>query len=182
MKRWVCGALTGLLLALGAGAAAPETETRGTVVIGAVTCFRIRVPDRGQRIPELVAEQRDELVLTPVLLAQGVLHPPPVRDVGPVEEDPRAHAERMFIEAGLHTRPAVLVLVAPQARRVEIVTAPEARERVSDEAAHEAVELMTKRFADGHLVSGLIAGVEHIAAAAGPGQESGEELPDLLQG
>jgi len=102
--------------------------------------------------------------------------------LGPVEEDPRAHAERMFVEAGLHTRPAVLVLVAPQARRVEIVTAPEARARVGDESAREAVELMTKRFADGHLVRGLIAGVEHIAAAAGPGQESGEELPDLLQG
>ena len=102
--------------------------------------------------------------------------------LGPAAEDARADAERMFVEAGLHTRPAVLVLVAPQVRRVEIVTAPEARERVSDEAAHEAVELMTKRFADGDLVRGLIAGVEHIAAAAGPGQESGEELPDLLQG
>jgi uncharacterized membrane protein YgcG len=102
--------------------------------------------------------------------------------LGPTGEDARGHAERMFVEAGLHTRPAVLVLVAPEVRRVEIVTAPEARERVRDEAAHEAVELMTKRFADGDLVGGLIAGVEHIAAAAGPGEESGEELPDLLQG
>jgi uncharacterized membrane protein YgcG len=102
--------------------------------------------------------------------------------LGPTGEDARAHAERMFVEAGLHTRPAVLVLVAPEVRRVEILTAPEARERVSDEAASEAVDVMTDRFAHGDLVGGLIAGVGHIAAAAGPGQESGEELPDLLQG
>jgi uncharacterized membrane protein YgcG len=102
--------------------------------------------------------------------------------LGPTHEDARAHAERMFTEAGLHTRPAVLVLVAPEVRRVEIVTAPESRERVTDDAAREAVELMTKRFTEGDLAGGLIAGVEHIAAAAGPGNESGEELPDLLQG
>jgi hypothetical protein len=54
MKRWVCGALTGLFLVLGAGAAAPETATRGTVVIGAVTCFRIRVPDRGESVQQRV--------------------------------------------------------------------------------------------------------------------------------
>lgn len=102
--------------------------------------------------------------------------------LGPAGQDARAHAEGLFVEAGLHTRPAVLVLVAPEVRRVEVVTAPEARERVSDEAAQEVVDRMTTRFADGDLVGGLIAGIEHIAAAAGPGEGSGEELPNLLHG
>ena len=31
--------------------------------------------------------------------------------LGPAGEDARAHAERLFVDAGLHTRPAVLVLV-----------------------------------------------------------------------
>jgi len=102
--------------------------------------------------------------------------------LGPSEDDARAHAERLFVERGLHTRPAVLVLVTPEVRRVELVTAPEARQRVSYEAAQEAVDRMTTRFADGDLVGGLVSGVVHIARAAGPGRESGEELPDVLDG
>lgn len=102
--------------------------------------------------------------------------------LGPGGEDPRAHAERMFVDRGLHTRPAVLVLVAPDARQVEVVTAREARDRVSDADAQGVVELMAQRFAAGDLVGGLLAGVAKIAEAAGPGQASGEGLPDLLQG
>ena len=101
--------------------------------------------------------------------------------LGPTGEDARAHAEHLFVEAGLETRPAVLVLVAPEARRVEIVTGPEVRERVSDEAAQAAVDRMTEHFAAGDLMGGLVAGVHHVAEAAGPGRASGEELPDLLQ-
>jgi len=102
--------------------------------------------------------------------------------LGPSDEDARAHAESLFVERGLHTRPAVLILVAPEVRRVEVVTAAAARERVSDTAAQEVVDRMTARFADGDLVGGLIAGVEHLANAAGPGEPSDEELPDLLHG
>jgi uncharacterized membrane protein YgcG len=102
--------------------------------------------------------------------------------LGPAGEDSRAHAEALFAHAGLHTRPAVLVLVAPEVRRVEILTAPEVRDRVGDEAAQRAVDRMTDRFAEGDLPGGLIAGVAEIAEAAGPGPAGGEELPDLLQG
>jgi uncharacterized membrane protein YgcG len=102
--------------------------------------------------------------------------------VGPTGEDARAHAERLFAEAGLHTRPAILVLVAPQARRVEILTAPQVRDRVSDAAAQRAVDRMTAHLAGGDLVSGLEAGIAELAAAAGPGGATGENLPDLLQG
>ena len=102
--------------------------------------------------------------------------------LGPGGEDPRAHAEQLFVDRGLHTRPAVLVLVAPDARQVEVVTAQDARGRLPDADAQAVVELMTQHFGSGDLVGGLLAGVARIAEAAGPGQPSGEDLPDLLQG
>lgn len=104
--------------------------------------------------------------------------------IGPADEDSRAHAESMFQSAGLHTRPAVLVLVAPNVRRVEIVTAPDVKERISDDAAGRAVSAMTERFSRGELAHGLEAGVTALAEAAGPGEAppDTEELPDLLGG
>jgi uncharacterized membrane protein YgcG len=102
--------------------------------------------------------------------------------LGPTGEDARGHAERLFLDAGLHSRPAILVLVAPQARRVEILTAPQVQGRVSDAAAQRAVDRMTARLAQGDLVGGLEAGIAELAAAAGPGAPTGENLPDLLQG
>jgi uncharacterized membrane protein YgcG len=102
--------------------------------------------------------------------------------LGPAGEDARAHAEHLFVEAGLDRRPGVLLLVAPALRRVEIVTAPEARARVTDDASQAAVDAMTERFAAGDLRGGLIAGVGRIAEAAGPGASTGDELPDLLEG
>ena len=54
MRRLIGGALTCLVLALCAGAAAPESnpQPHGTVVIGTITCFRLRVSDRGQSVRE----------------------------------------------------------------------------------------------------------------------------------
>jgi len=100
------------------------------------------------------------------------------------ERDPRAHAEALFVQAGLHARPAVLLLVAPPQRKVEIVTAPAVRERIPDGAAREAVAAMVERFKDGDLAGGLVAGVEQLAATAGPGTPGpdDEELPDVLGG
>ena len=104
--------------------------------------------------------------------------------LGPTGQDSRAHAESLFVEAGLLSRPAVLVLVAPEQRRVEVVTAPAVRARVDDEACARAVEAMTTAFAAGDLPGGLVNGVRQLAAAAGPGAvgPGGEELPDLLEG
>ena len=104
--------------------------------------------------------------------------------LGPAEGDPRAKAEEMFTKAGLHTRPAVLVLVAPDQRRVEVVTAPAVRDRLTDDACAAAVAEMTPRFASGDLAGGIIAGVRLLADKAGPGTEEpgGEELPDMLDG
>ncbi|HVL92923.1 MAG TPA: TPM domain-containing protein [Acidimicrobiales bacterium] len=104
--------------------------------------------------------------------------------LGRAGTDSRARAEELFVSAGLVTRPAVLVLVAPREHRVEVVTAPAARTRIPDEAAAAAVEAMTQRFAAGDLAGGIVAGVRRLAEAAGPGEaEPGAgDLPDLLDG
>jgi uncharacterized membrane protein YgcG len=100
------------------------------------------------------------------------------------ETDLRAHAEDVFVRSGMHGRPAVLLLVAPPQRKVEVVTAEAVRERIPDSAAGEAVEAMVTRFRDGDLSGGLVAGIEQLAAAAGPGTAGpgDEELPDVIGG
>ncbi|HEX2192009.1 MAG TPA: DUF5130 family protein [Acidimicrobiales bacterium] len=102
--------------------------------------------------------------------------------VGPGEEDTRAQAEALFLQAGLHTRPAVLVLVEPVRHRVEVVTAPEIRGRIDDPTCELAVATMARQFARGDLAGGIVAAVDLVAAAAGPGAPAagGEELPDVL--
>jgi uncharacterized membrane protein YgcG len=98
------------------------------------------------------------------------------------ETDPRAHAEQLFVQTGLAARPAVLLLVAPPQRKVEVVTAPALRDRIPDSAAGEAVTAMVERFKDGDLAGGLVAGIEQLAATAGPGTAGADdvELPDML--
>jgi len=104
--------------------------------------------------------------------------------LGPTETDARRHAEKLFVDAGLHARPAVLLLVAPPERRVEIVTAPTVRERISDEACQTAIEAMTADFKAGDFAGGLSTGIAHLAAIAGPGtapDDDAGELPDIIE-
>jgi uncharacterized membrane protein YgcG len=98
--------------------------------------------------------------------------------------DPRAEAEAMFVQSGLHARPSVLLVVDPKQRRVEIVTGERARRRIPDTDAAAALDAMTAAFRDGDLAGGVVAGVDRLATAAGFGErEAGdEELPDVLQG
>jgi uncharacterized membrane protein len=103
--------------------------------------------------------------------------------LGPTEVDARAHAEALFRHSGLHNRPSVLILVAPQHRRVEVVTGPLARARVDDGASTHAVDAMTEHFGRGRLVEGIVAGLQELAAAAGAGidpADGGEQLPNVL--
>lgn len=94
----------------------------------------------------------------------------------------RADAERLFVATGLVERPALLVLVAPKAHHVEIVTSAELRARVSDEDAARAVAAMTDWFKRGRLAEGLEAGIDVLVDAAGPGEtpDDAVELPDLF--
>ena len=103
--------------------------------------------------------------------------------LGSVDDDrPRDHAEAMFVQAGMQERPAILLVVAPRQRRVEVVIGTHARQRISDGDAAAAVKVMTASFRLGHLAPGVIAGVDHLAASAGPGvREAGEvDLPNVI--
>ena len=82
--------------------------------------------------------------------------------------EPRAHAESLFRDGAMHELPAVLIVVAPAQRRIEIVTSEDARGRISDAEAAIAIAEMTGAFVARHLGRGLVAGIDHLARAAGP--------------
>jgi uncharacterized membrane protein YgcG len=102
--------------------------------------------------------------------------------LGPVTEDSREQAESMFVQAGLVERPAVLLLVAPDQHKVEIVTAPDARERLTDEECAQALQEMTPYFARNAFIDGLVVGLRELAERTGPGKTdpSGTDLPNVL--
>jgi uncharacterized membrane protein YgcG len=105
--------------------------------------------------------------------------------LGPTSENSRAHAESMLAELGHTGVPAVLLLIAPEQRRLEIVTSPAARQRVSDRHAALAAASMTASFAVGDVVGGVCIGVQMLARYAGPPASDAHpepELPDLLSG
>jgi uncharacterized membrane protein YgcG len=102
--------------------------------------------------------------------------------LGPADGDAREHAERLFHSAQANTRPAVMLYVAPDARRVECVVAPQLADRIPDAAAQEAIDVMVPVLSAGDVAGGLAAGLRHIAAVAGPprGDEPDEQLPDIV--
>ena len=102
--------------------------------------------------------------------------------VGPVESEPRLQAERLLAHIADSPRDAVvLLMVAPGERRVEVMTTPAARRRITDHAAGLAVLSMTSTFAVGDLVGGIVSGIRQLADAAGrAGGVQG--APELAQG
>lgn len=103
--------------------------------------------------------------------------------LGPTGDDPRGHAEAMFENAGLHTRPAILLLVSPEARCVELVTSPEVRERVTDQTCAHAITEMTRFFARSDIAGGIVTGTQIIQNAVGSAaaKPSAEPFPDLIE-
>ncbi len=81
----------------------------------------------------------------------------------------RAASERLHAALGERSRSAVLLVVAPGQRHVEIVTGPEVRRRVPDRVAALAVLSMTSAFRGGDLTGGIVDAVRQIAASAGKG-------------
>ena len=79
----------------------------------------------------------------------------------------RAGAERLHAALGDRSSTAVLVVVAPGQRRVEIVTGPGIRRRVPDRVTALAVLSMTTAFTGGDLAGGIVDGIRQIADAAG---------------
>lgn len=79
----------------------------------------------------------------------------------------RAGAEQAHAALGERANAAVLLVVAPGQRRVEVVTGPLARRRVPDRVAALAVMSMTSAFAGGDLSGGIVDGIRQMADAAG---------------
>lgn len=103
--------------------------------------------------------------------------------LGPGEADTRAQAEQLFANTGLHELPAVLVLVTPDRKKLEIVTAPAARERLPDEECERVVTDMTQHFARNEFVEGLLVGIGELARIAGPGSAAAgsTDLPNVVE-
>jgi uncharacterized membrane protein YgcG len=92
--------------------------------------------------------------------------------VGDLElDDPgqfRAAAERLHAALGdERSRTAVLIVVAPGQRRVEVVTGPGVRRRVPDRVAALALLSMTTSFGGGDLAGGVVDAIRQVADAAG---------------
>jgi uncharacterized membrane protein YgcG len=79
----------------------------------------------------------------------------------------RAGAERLHAALGPRSGTAVLLVVAPGQRRVELVTGHGVRRRVPDRVCALAVLSMTTAFAGGDIAGGVVDGVRQIADAAG---------------
>lgn len=80
----------------------------------------------------------------------------------------RAGAERLHAALGPDRSPAaVLFVVAPGQRKVEIVTGPGVRRRVPDRVAALAVLSMTSAFTGGDLAGGIVDALRQVADSAG---------------
>ncbi len=79
----------------------------------------------------------------------------------------RPAAEKLHAALGDRSPSAVLLVVAPGQRRVEVVTGPLVRRRVPDRVSALAVLAMTSAFRGGDLVGGIVDAVRQIADAAG---------------
>ena len=80
----------------------------------------------------------------------------------------RAAAEKLHAALGEdRSAMAVLIVVAPGQRRVEVVTGPRARRRVPDRVCSLAVLSMTTAFSGGDLGGGIVDALRQIADSAG---------------
>ena len=79
----------------------------------------------------------------------------------------RSGAERLHAALGPRSAEAVLLVVAPGQRRVEVVTGSAVRRRVPDRVCALAVLSMTTAFGGGDLGGGIVEGLRQIADSAG---------------
>ncbi|MDQ1680873.1 MAG: hypothetical protein QOI42_1732 [Frankiaceae bacterium] len=86
---------------------------------------------------------------------------------------PREFVDRLLRSLGeAKARKAVVIMVAPQARRVEIATGSEVTHRVSDRACGLAALSMSGSFAGGDLFGGIQTGIRMLADTAGQGSRA----------
>jgi len=79
----------------------------------------------------------------------------------------RDGAEQLHGALGTRSATAVLVVVAPGQRKVEIVTGPGIRRRVPDRVCALAVLSMATAFSGGDLTGGIVDALRQLAEAAG---------------
>ena len=84
----------------------------------------------------------------------------------PGNGDVREYAQRLHASFGEQAETAVLTLVEPEQRRVEIVTGAVARRRLDDRAAGLVSLSMATSFAGGDLAGGVVNGVRMMAQSA----------------
>jgi uncharacterized membrane protein YgcG len=87
--------------------------------------------------------------------------------VGGVDGDIRDHAERLHAALGPLATRAVLIVVAPGDRQLEIVTGSHSSRRLSDRACALAALSMTTSFSGGDLVGGIVTGLRMLSEGAG---------------
>lgn len=117
-------------------------------------------PKEQERIERAVLTCRDQHGLDVSVLVGDL-------QTGPSAADFRAGAERAHAALGDRAAGALLLVVAPGQRRVEVVTGPQARRRVPDRVAALAVMSMTSAFSGGDLTGGIVDGIRQMAEAAG---------------
>jgi len=111
------------------------------------------------------AQQREISKATASATAQSGLHFSVY--VGGIEGEIRDYSERLHTALGPLTDRAVLIVVSPADRQLEIVTGQVCTRRLSDKACALAALSMTTAFAGGDLVGGLVTGLRMLSEAAG---------------
>jgi uncharacterized membrane protein YgcG len=86
--------------------------------------------------------------------------------IGQTDGDVRAYARRLHSSLGNTAEIAVVTVIEPEQRRVEIVTGEIARRRIDDRAAALVSLSMATSFAGGDLAGGIVNGVRMMAQAA----------------
>jgi uncharacterized membrane protein YgcG len=86
--------------------------------------------------------------------------------VGSPDEDLRSHGRRLLGALGAGADRAVIVVVDPAARRLEILTGDTSARFLDDRATALAAMSMTSSFAAGDLAGGIIAGLHTLGEHA----------------
>jgi Domain of unknown function (DUF5130) len=87
--------------------------------------------------------------------------------IGPLGDEPRLAADRLFGKLAARHPAPVLIAVSPAERRMEIVTGGESGRRIPNRVAGLAALAMRGSFSSGDLTGGIVSGLRQLADAAG---------------
>lgn len=87
--------------------------------------------------------------------------------LGPLGEDSRAGAEKLFASIEERASESVLIAVSPGERVVEILAGEIATQRITERGMKLAVMSMVASFKEGELIVGLVSGLRTVSQQAG---------------